>query len=104
MTANIPRRRIEVLADAPLIPAIARIAADCGIAHHTLLAVRGGAGAHGRWSDDELTGATAKLMFLAVASADHADAFVARIEPLLESHHLLLMVSEVMVVRGPRFD
>lgn len=43
-------------------------------------------------------------MFLAVASAEHADAFVARMDPLLESHHRLSMVSEAMVVRGPRFD
>ncbi|MEY2882364.1 MAG: hypothetical protein RL490_88 [Pseudomonadota bacterium] len=104
MTATLHRRRIEVLADEPLIPAIVRIAADAGIVHYTLLPTSGGAGTHGRWRDDQLSGATAKVMLLAVTSAEHADAFIDRMAPLLESHHLLLLSSDVEVVRGPRFD
>jgi hypothetical protein len=103
MTATIHRRRIEVLADEPLIPAIVRIAAEAGIVHYTLLPTAGGAGAHGRWRDDQLSGATAKVMLLAITSAEHADAFIDRMAPLLESHHLLLLSSDVEVVRGPRF-
>lgn len=102
---NTTRRcRIEVLADEPLVPAITRIAADVGILHHTVLPVSGGAGGRGRWRDDQLSGATSKVMLLLVTSHDHADAFVERLAPLLETHHLLLMISEVEVVRGHRFD
>jgi hypothetical protein len=104
MTTTIHRRRIEVLADEPLIPAIVRIAAEAGIVHYTLLPTVGGAGAHGRWRDDQLSGATAKVMLLAITSAEHADAFIDRMAPLLESHHLLLLSSDVQVVRGTRFD
>lgn len=104
MTATIRRRRIEVLADEPLIAAIVRIAADAGIAHYTLLPTSGGAGAHGRWRDDQLSGATAKVMLLAITSVERAAAFVDRMAPLLESHHLMLLCSDVEVVRGARFD
>jgi hypothetical protein len=103
MTSINRRRRIEVLADEPLISAIVRIAADIGIVHYTLLPTSGGAGSHGRWRDDQLSGATAKVMFLAVTSDDHAQAFADRLAPLLESHHMMLMLSEVDVVRGSRF-
>lgn len=101
---TIPRRRIEVLADEPLIPAIVRIANDVGIAHYTLMPTLGGAGAHGRWRDDQLSGATAKLLLLLITSQDHAAAFVDRLAPLLESHHLMLLISDVEVVRGAKFD
>jgi hypothetical protein len=103
MTSINRRRRIEILADEPLISAIVRIAGENGIAHYTLLPTSGGAGSHGRWRDDQLSGATAKVMFLAVTSDDHAQAFADRVAPLLESHHMLLMLSDVDVVRGSRF-
>ncbi len=103
MTSINRRRRIEVLADEPLISAIVRIAADIGIQHYTLLPTLGGAGSHGRWRDDQLSGATAKVMFLAVTGDDHAQAFADRLAPLLESHHMMLMLGDVDVVRGSRF-
>jgi PII-like signaling protein len=104
MTQTIHRRRIEVLADEPLIPAIVKLASDAGITHYTLLPTLGGAGAHGRWRDDQLSGATSKVMLLAITSAEHAAAFIDRLAPLLESHHLMLLSSDVEVVRGGKFD
>jgi hypothetical protein len=104
MTNTIHRRRIEVLADEPLVPAIVRIAGEAGITHYTLLPTLGGAGAHGRWRDDQLSGATAKVMLLAITSDDHAAAFIDRLAPLLESHHLMLLSSDVEVVRAAKFD
>ena len=104
MTTTIHRRRLEVLADEPLIPAIVRLAADAGITHYTLLPTLGGAGAHGRWRDDQLSGATAKVMLLLITSAEHAQAFIDRLAPLLESHHMMLLCSDVEVVRGAKFD
>jgi hypothetical protein len=104
MTQTIHRRRVEVLADEPLISAVVRIAAEAGIVHYTLLPTSGGAGSHGRWRDDQLSGATAKVMLLAITSAEHAADFINRLAPLLESHHLLLLSSDVEVVRGSKFD
>jgi|JI8StandDraft_2_1071088.scaffolds.fasta_scaffold29432_3 PII-like signaling protein len=104
MTTTIHRRRIEVLADEPLVPAIVRIAAEAGITHYTLLPTLGGAGAHGRWRDDQLSGATAKVLLLLITSTEHAQAFIDRLAPLLESHHMMLLCSDVEVVRGAKFD
>jgi hypothetical protein len=104
MTDTIHRRRIEVLADEPLIPGIVKLAGDAGITNYTLLPTLGGAGAHGRWRDDQLSGATAKVMLLIITGAEHADAFIDRLAPLLESHHLMLLSSDVEVVRSAKFD
>jgi hypothetical protein len=104
MTETVIRRRIEVLADEPLIPAIVKLAADAGIAHYTLLPTLGGVGHGGRWRDDQLSGATSKVMLLAVAGAQTADRFTDLLEPLLEPRGLILLISSVNVVRGARFE
>jgi len=104
MTETIIRRRIEVLADEPLIPAIERIAASAGIEHYTLLPTLGGMGHSGRWRDDQISGATAKVMFMAVTTEDVADRLADQLAPLLATHHLMLLISNVEVIRGLRFD
>jgi len=104
MTETIIRRRIEVLADEPLIPAIERIAANAGIDHYTLLSTMGGKGHSGRWRDDQISGATAKVMFMAVTSEEGADRLADLLSPLLATHNLMLLISNVEVIRGLRFD
>jgi len=103
MTKTSNHRRIEVLADEPLIPAIVRLARDAGITHYTLLPVMGGAGSHGRWRDDQLSGATAKVMLLIITTDEHGKQLIDLLTPLLESHHLMLLSSQVDVVRGSKF-
>ena len=103
MSATVRRRRIEILADTPLMPRIGSAAEQAGITHYTLLPVASGIGHSGRWSDDQLTGATAKRMFMAVVQEDTADRFVEAVTPLLDSYGLMLMLSNVEVVRGGRF-
>ncbi|MFM7348705.1 MAG: P-II family nitrogen regulator [Erythrobacter sp.] len=104
MTETIIRRRIEVLADEPLIPAIERIAGSAGIEHYTLMPTVGGMGHSGRWRDDQISGATAKVMFMAVTSEEGADRLTDLLSPLLATHHLILLVSNVEVIRPQRFD
>lgn len=103
MTNNIIRRRIEVLVDRPLVPLIVDAANTAGIAGYSLLPVMGGAGLGGAWSDDEISGAQAKLIFLAVASQDKTDRLVELLSPLLDSHGLILFIGTVQVVRGARY-
>ncbi len=103
MTVMTRREKIEVLVDAPLVPQLARLAAAAGITGHSLWRITGGTGSSGDWSEDLLSGATAKTMFLAVASAQRAEAFIAALEPLLESHQLIVMRSAVEVIRAERF-
>lgn len=99
----IQRRRIEVLVDRPLIPLIVDAANTAGIANYSLLPIMGGAGLSGAWSEDEISGAQAKLVFLAVASQDKTDRLVALLSPLLDSHGLILFIGTVDVVRGSRY-
>lgn len=103
MTETTIRRRVEVLADGPLIPAIERIAANAGIEHYTLLPTLGGMGHSGRWRDDQISGATAKVMFMAITTEDGADRLADQLAPLLQSHHLMLLVANVEVIRKGRF-
>lgn len=96
------RKRIEILADAPLLPRLVDALRESGVTGHTVLPALSGAGATGRWSDDGLTG-TGKLVIMAITAADHADTLVDQLAPLLDSHRLLLTLSDVEVVRGDRF-
>ncbi|WP_435419366.1 hypothetical protein WAB17_09535 [Parerythrobacter aurantius] len=98
-----PRDRIEVLVDAPLTPRLARLAADAGISGHTLIRTESGRGAHGAWSEDLISGATAKYIFLAVANREKADRFLEMLEPLLESHGLVVLRSSAEVLRPDKF-
>lgn len=99
----IRRVRIEVLVDAPIAPKLARLAEEAGITGHTLLRTASGRGRTGEWSEDLVTGATNKFLFLTIASAERAERFVAALEPLLDTHDLVLLKSEVEVIRPHRF-
>jgi hypothetical protein len=103
MTETIRRRRIEVLVDAPLARRIIAAAQLVGIAGYTLLPTLEGQGAGGHWSDDQISGAQSKRLFLSVTSQAKAAAFVEAVAPLLDSHGLLLLLSDVDVVRGGKF-
>ena len=103
MTDTVQRRKLEILVDAPLARRITALAEALGVSGYTLLPAAGGSGRGGRWSDDQLTGAEAKLMFMTVTSADKAAALIDALAPLLDSHGLLLIASDVAVVRGARF-
>lgn len=97
------RRRIEVLVDRPLVPLIVEAAADAGIVGYSLIPVLGGAGHSGPWTDEEVSGAEAKLIFLTVASPEKTERLVDQLSPILESYGLVIFVGTVDVVRGERF-
>ncbi len=99
---TVPSKRIEILVDAPLLPRLVDELQASGVTGYTVLSADSGAGTTGRWSDDGLTG-TAKLLIMAIASKAHAATLVDRLAPLLDSHRLLLTLSDVEVVRGDRF-
>ncbi|MEE4350270.1 MAG: hypothetical protein V2J26_08575 [Pacificimonas sp.] len=103
MTDTIHRRRIQVLADKPLMRELIAKAAAVGIENYTLFQAAGGMGESGRWTDDQVTGATAKQMFLAICDKDHEAAFTDAVQPILDSHGLMLLISDVEVVRGKKY-
>ncbi len=97
------RERLEVLVDAPLAHRVAELAERAGITGHTLIRTESGRGRNGSWSEDLLSGATAKYIFLTVANRDRATRFLELLEPLLESHGLVVLHSTVEVIRPERF-
>lgn len=103
MTQMTRRRRIEVLVDAPLVRRVVAAAASAGVTGYTLLPTLGGSGEGGAWSDDQISGAEAKVVFLTVTSEEKAEALIDALTPLLESYGLILMTSTVDVVRAAKF-
>lgn len=103
MIETTPRDRIEVLVDAPLAPRLARLAQQAGISGHTLIRTESGRGQTGEWSEDLISGATAKYIFLTIANRERAELFLERLAPLLESHGLVVLRSTVDVIRPDKF-
>jgi PII-like signaling protein len=103
MTQTVQRQKIEILVDRPLLPRIVAAAKTVGVGGYTILPALSGAGAHGTWDDDQLSGAQAKVVFVTVTSAKKAESLIDALTPLLESHGLMLLSSTVDVVRGAKF-
>ncbi|OYW46459.1 MAG: hypothetical protein B7Z08_07320 [Sphingomonadales bacterium 32-68-7] len=103
MATTVVRKRLEILADAPLVGKIVAELRASGIQGWSVLHVTAGGGRQGEWQDDELTGATAKQIVLAITSAEKAAAAAAALGPLLDSYGMILAIGDVEVVRGERF-
>lgn len=103
MNASIDRVKVEILLDAPLVDVVTGIVEAAGAGGYTILPALGGSGSSGRWHEDRVTGADTKLLVLAVASDDVAEAIVRGLEPLLDSYRLIVMTTRVGVVRGDKF-
>ena len=103
MVETVQRRKIEILVDAPLVRRVVAVAEAAGITGYTLLPTLGGAGHGGRWSDDQVAGADAKLMFVTITNEAKASALTDALAPLLQSHGFLLVSGIVDVVRAEKF-
>ena len=96
--------RVDVIVDRPLLEDVKRIARAAGISGHTVLPAIGGEGSAGSWTEDLVTGAQSKVVFLAVTSEAKARAFLDALEPLLDTHGFVALCSPALVVRGAKFD
>ena len=103
MASDVQRRKVEVLVDAPLVRRVVAAVEAAGVTGYTLLPALGGAGHGGRWSDDQVTGAQAKVMFVTITTEAKAAAIADALAPLLETHGLLLVSGVVDVVRAEKF-
>lgn len=100
---TVTKKRIEIIADAPLVPRIAAACRSAGVGGWSIVPLLGGHGRSGDWTEDRLTGAASKVMLVAIAGEAVAARLVDALGPVLDSHRLLLAVSDVAVVRGGRF-
>ena len=103
MNASIERVKVEILLDAPLVTLVTRIINEAGAGGYTILPALGGSGHNGRWREDRLSGADTKLLLLAIATDQIADTIVRGLEPLLDSHRLIVMTTRIGVVRAEKF-
>jgi nitrogen regulatory protein PII len=97
------RKRVEIVIDTPLCAWLTREAEAAGIPHHTLLAADSGRGRTGGWRDEDVSGALSKKMFVAVAKQEQVDALIDALAPHLDEYGLIVMISDVEVVRSERF-
>ena len=67
-------RRIEILVDRPLLRRVTAAADAAGVTNYALLPTLGGRDGADIWSQDQLTGATDRILFTTVLAADKAEA------------------------------
>jgi hypothetical protein len=103
MATTVTRKRIEILVDAPLVRRLTAAADAAGVKGYTILPTLSGKGASGPWSEDHVSGAATKLLFMTVTNDAAAERLVAAIVPLLDTYGLVLTVGTVEVVRGERY-
>jgi hypothetical protein len=96
--------RIDLILDQPLLNEVKQLAKQAGLTGYTLLPALGGEGLGGAWSEDLVTGAQTKLVFMAVTSESKADSFMEALKPLLETYGLVVLSAPVSVVRSSKFD
>lgn len=103
MTTTISKIKIEILVDAPLVRRVTELAEGAGVTGYTLMRTIAGAGRGGRWSEDQISGAQTKIVFVTITGPRRAEALIEALKPVLDSHGLMLTKSTVEVVRGDRF-
>ena len=103
MVQTVPRKRIEILVDTPLVPRVVTLLKAVDISGWSLIHVDSGGGRTGEWQHDDVTGAGAKSILLTIASEEKTTALMEALAPLLDSYGMLLTISDVQVIRGERF-
>ncbi len=103
MTGYTAHRKVEILVDAPLAAKVIDIINGCGGTGYTVFQAIAGAGQHGTWSDDQITGAGNKVLVLTVASQAVADRIALQLSGLLDSHTLLMWICDAAVIRPHKF-
>lgn len=103
MVQTVTRKRIEILIDTPLAPRIVSHINAVDISGWSVIHVDSGGGRNGQWQHDDVTGAAAKTIILAVTSESKATALVDALAPILDSYRMLITIGDVQVVRGERF-
>ena len=102
MVETVTRKRIEILVDVPLKDRVTQEIDKAGITGWTVLPVQSGRGHEGDWNEDHITGSD-KVFVITICN--EAKAFMLRdaLAPILSSHSLLFIMSDIQVVRGEHF-
>jgi hypothetical protein len=99
---TITRKRIEILADAPLQRLVTDAIDQAGILGWSILTLAGGKGHHGEWREDSLL-VNGKTLIVTIAPEAKAHALAEQLAPLLTSHKMLFSMWDIEVIRGEHF-
>jgi hypothetical protein len=104
MMNTVTRKRVEIIADAPLGSRIVSACMTAGVGGYSVLPLSGGAGRSGAWTSGGLTDAEEKVMIVMIAAPETTARLVDALSPILDSYGVLLTIGDVDVVRPERFD
>ena len=97
-----PKKRFDILVEEQILPLVAKAIKAAGFSGHTVLPVLGGRGSHGQWSDERLT-SSSRVMVIAIGGPEQAERLLDELAPILDSHRLLLSVSDCQIIRQDHF-
>lgn len=104
MTLNlVDKARVEILLDEPLVDRLLELLSKHQIHGYTIFPSSRGQGTSGAWQDDQITRAQQKVLLLAIVDPQKASNLATDLEPLLDPYGMILMLSQVQVLRGKKY-
>ena len=99
-----PKKRIEIIAEAPLESRLIELIDRLQVQGYTVLPAIGGRGHEGNWSREGLVGTAGQMIVLVcIVDPARAEEVVEAVYRLLENRIGIVSVSDVEVIRGDHF-
>jgi nitrogen regulatory protein PII len=98
-----PRKKLEILVEAPILKRVEEILDACGVHVFSVFDGREGRGLSGRWTDESVADALDQRLVWAVCSDEAATKVVERLAALFQRYPGVVVVSDVAVLRAERF-
>ncbi len=104
MPAMHPKKRIEIIVEAPALHRLTDRLDKAGVTGYTIIPALAGRGRGGSWSGEGLAGDAGRLvMVISIVDAARADAVVEGVYGVLARQVGILTVSDVQVIRADHF-
>ena len=95
-----PKKRIEVIVEAPLLPRVAARLDDMKVSGYSILPVVAGRGRAGSWTaDGQVSDAVRMMALVCIADATQVNDIVAAVFAVIARQIGLVAVSDVLVVQ-----
>ncbi len=104
MVQTHPKKRIEIILEAPALHRLTDRLNQAGVTGYTIVPVLAGRGREGAWSAEGLAGDAGRLvMVVSVVDAAKADDVLERVHSVLARQIGIVTVSDVQVIRADHF-